>query len=258
MKEENIKRAVAEIHTRALFFHKLGIPFYLAIPPMKQDIYSEFLPYNYIRVKGSTPTEKIIAQVRNDSLIRFIDLKSALLKAKGAGKIYYKTDNHWNYRGGYYGYRTILERMKQDFPALLILDTADFTLKDTVVAGKNLAEIMNIKDYTQEVDAIPHLKLKRSVKGKLRGYKARPGFSYPSEFEIVREVHDPSLPKIVIVRDSYFYGLMPYIVENFRTTLVLYDTRRYDTFEEIMKKEKPDLVLYVIYEPQLQYLAGFH
>ena len=255
---DKIRKIASEIHNRAAYYHDKGIKFYLAVPPIKQDIYPEYLPQKYFRLPGKNVTEQIIDIIRKDSLIIFIDLKTALLKAKKFGRLYYKTDNHWNALGGYYGYRAVLDRMKRDFPSLSPLDTTDFTFEKKVIKGKDLAEIMNLADYIQEEDLVPHMKKKLAKEGKKKGYKSRPNFPYQMEFEMVREVNNPNLPLLVIVRDSYFYGMIPYIIENFRKTVILYDTGKYGTFDEAISTEKPDLVFYLIYEPMLPNMIGIH
>jgi hypothetical protein len=256
LNDEQVSLIVAEIHKRAVYYHDKGIRFYLAIPPMKTDIYPEYLPGNYYKVKTITATEKIIEIVSRDSLIKFIDLKSALIKAKKYGPLFYKTDNHWNTRGGYYAYHAILDRMKQDFSALQPLDTSDFKMNIQEIKGKNLTELIHLKDYFKDEEPTPNLKVERAKPGKIKGYKPRPDFPYPLEFEIVREVEDTSLPKILIVRDSFFYGLMPYIIENFKKTIIFYDSRVYGIFDDAVQIEKPDLVLYMIFEPRLPNLIG--
>lgn len=258
LNDEQINKIVSEIHDRAAYYHEKGIKFYLAVPPIKQEVYPEYLPQNYFRAPGKNVTDRILDQVRKDTMIRFIDLKSAMLKAKKHGRLYYKTDNHWNALGGYYGYRAVMDRIKQDFPSLHPLDTTDFTMRLDSIKGKNLAEIMNLTEYIQDVEPIPVMKVERAKEGKKRGYKPRPIFPYPLEFEIVREVDNVSLPLLVIVRDSYFYGMMPYIIENFKKTVILYDTYTYGIFDEAIKTEKPDLVFYMIYEPHLPNFIGIN
>ncbi len=255
---DKIRKIASEIHNRAAYYHDKGIKFYMAVPPIKQEIYPEYLPQNYYRVPGKNVTEQVLDLVRKDTMITFIDLKSALLKAKKFGRLYYKTDNHWNALGGYYGYRAVLDRMKQDFPQLTPLDTSDFTIEKQIIKGKNLAEIMNLTDYIQEEELVPHMKKELAKEGKKRGYKPRPIFPYPLEFEMVREVSNANLPLLVIVRDSYFYGMMPYIIENFRKTVILYDTYTYGIFDDAIKIEKPNLVFYMIYEPHLPNFVGIN
>jgi hypothetical protein len=49
---------------------------------------------------------------------------------------------------------------------------------------------------------------------------------------------------------------MPYIIENFRKTVILYDSGTYGIFDDAIQTEKPDLVLYMIFEPLLPNLIG--
>ena len=256
--DNQVNQIVNEIHKRAVYYHKKGIPFYLAIPPMKQDVYPEFLPGIYNEATGKKVTEKIIELIKKDTLVKFIDLKNILLKSKKFGRLYFKTDNHWNSLGGYFAYRAILERMKLDFSRLRPLDTADFFIKTNITKGMNLAQILNLSDYIKEEEPIPIMKVENAREGMKKGYKPRPGFWYPQEFEVVREVENAELPKILIVRDSFFYGLMPYIIENFNKTVVLYDSGVYGIFENVTETEKPDLVLYLIFEPFLLNLIGIN
>jgi hypothetical protein len=256
LSDDWIQKMAGEIHNRAAYYHAKGINFYLAVPPVKQEIYPEYLPLNYEKVPGKNITERVLDLIRKDTLVKLVDLKGALLKAKKFGQLYYKTDNHWNALGGYYGYRAVIDRMKQDFPSLHPLDTSDFTMESKIVKGMNMAQNMSVTDYVSEVDLIPHMKVQRAKEGKKRGYKPRPTFAYPEEFEIVREVDNPGFPMLVIVRDSYFYGMMPYIVQNFRKTVILYDTGTYGIFDDAIQNEKPNLVFYMIFEPHLLNLIG--
>jgi hypothetical protein len=256
LSDGQIKKIVSEIHNRAVYYHDKGIKFYLAIPPIKQEIYPEYLPLSYNKLPGPTVTDKILDLIKKDTLVKFVDVKSALLNAKKAGRLYYKTDNHWNALGGYYGYRAVIDRMKQDFPSLQPLEPTDFTLEKKVVKGKNMAENMSVTDYINDDELVPHLKVIRAKAGKPKGYKPRPKFPYPGEFEIVKKVDNVNLPLVVIIRDSYFYGIMPYMVENFRKTVILYDTYTYGIFDDAIQTEKPELVFYMIYEPHLPNLIG--
>jgi alginate O-acetyltransferase complex protein AlgJ len=254
--DSTVEKVFAGIHNRAAYYHKKGIKFYLAIPPIKMDIYPEYALRNYVKKPGSSFTEKVINLLKKDTLIRLVDLKSAMLAAKKYGQLYYKTDNHWNALGGYWGYRSVMECMKKDFPMLVPIDTCDFTMEKKTIKGKNLAEIMYLSNYVSDEELVPHMKKSRVREGKKQGYKPRPGFGYPAEFEVVCQVNDSSLPLLVIVRDSYFYGMMPYIIENFRKTVILYDTGVYGIFDDAIRNERPNLVLYMIYESHLPDIVG--
>jgi len=44
LSNDQIGQIVTEIHNRAVYYHDKGIKFYMAIPPVKQEIYPEYLP----------------------------------------------------------------------------------------------------------------------------------------------------------------------------------------------------------------------
>jgi len=253
---DQISQIVQELHKRAVYYTSKGIKFYLIIPLMKNEIYPEYLPPDYFRSPTGTNTDSIIAAIKKDTLIGFIDLKEPLLNAKKFGRLYYKTDNHWNFLGGFYGYTEIMNRMKKDFPSLKPLTFDDLWLVPMEIYGKNLANIMGISKFIKEEDHYVKFKKPRAKEGILAGYIPRPDFGYPNEYEIVKVVPDTTLPKIVVIRDSFLYGIMPYLNESFSRAVYIYDTGVYAIHEEVIEKEKPDIVLDVIFEIHLHEIIG--
>ncbi len=256
LSDNDIQKIADEVHKRAVYYHEKGIRFYLAVPPIKDEVYPEYLPRKYSRLSEKTLTDKILDLVRKDTLVGLVDMKSAVIGAKKHGTIYFKTDNHWNDLGAFYGYRAIIERISKDFPGLKALDSTDFTIETKPFTFGNMAQNLHVTDYVQDVILNPKLKVDRSREDKPRGYKPRPVFPYPAEFEYERTVDNPSLPTIMVVRDSYFNGMMPFITQNFRKSTILYDTFTYGVFDDAVQNEKPDIALYLISEPHMANLIG--
>jgi hypothetical protein len=161
-----IDSIVSQIHQRADFFRKKGIRFYFAVPPTKEEIYPEYLPGNYFRKKGKLVMDRIFEAFKKDSVINFIDLRKPLLEAKKNGRLYYKTDNHWNSLGAYYAYYEIINRMKEDFPQLKPLSRNDFTIENPKIDGQNLAVSMDLAKYIKDEDVVVSMKNKQAVIGK--------------------------------------------------------------------------------------------
>jgi hypothetical protein len=55
------------------------------------------------------------------------------------------------------------------------------------------------------------------------------------------------MPNIVIIRDSFYQTLVELTSENFNNSLFIWDNWEYGINEEIIKKEKPDIVLLEAY-----------
>jgi alginate O-acetyltransferase complex protein AlgJ len=243
-----------ELKRRAVLLNEMGTRFYVVFAPMKQEIYPEFLPPDYTRCPDGTVTDKIILMIQKCKGVNLIDLRKPLLEAKQFGRLYNKTDNHWNKLGSYYAYRAIIDVVRKDFPAIKPIELSDIRFKDTLIASGNLAIMTDLSDYLKEVDIKPYLSHPVAKPGLMAGYKPLNYWENPDDFEIVRETGDSSLPKALVIRDSFTNALMPYLNESFRKTVYIFDAWRYDYNETIVEHEKPDLVFLIIYEPHISHL----
>lgn len=243
---------VKYLKERTHWHEENGMKFYVAFAPMKQEIYPEYLPASYSRGKNGTLTDRIIAGVKKEPAIPFIELKPALIAAKGKGRLYGETDNHWNDRGAYYAYREIIRRIRKDFPQVGFPGDEDVTFSDTLTGGGNLAHILDLADYMDEQYPKATIRNRGANYGIPAGYK--PPYPFDAQYEFVMEKKDTNLPKAVIIRDSFGGFLAPYLSENFRKSVYIFDIWNYDYNQDIISNEKPDLVLLVIYEPHIHNL----
>ena len=246
---------VSELHKRAEFFRKKGIKFYFISPPAKQELYPEFLPSRFFRSPGGTATDKIMAELKKDTSINYIDVKQPLLEAKKRGMpLYYKTDTHWNSWGAWFGYLEVMKQMSKDFPRFQPLAESDFTMSYPVIKGKNLVEVMNLTNYISDEDVIINVKNSKAKTGKLHNYPKHPNSVFPGEY--VRYSGDSTLPTLMVISDSFVYSIMPFFDERTKKTVYIYDTGFYGTNDNIVDDVKPDMVLLIIYEPHLVNLIG--
>ena len=248
--------AVAEaIHQRADFFRKKGIKFYYIIPLTKQEFYPEYLPSRIFRSPTGTVTDKIIAKIKQDTSIPFIDLRPAMLEAKKRGpKLYYKTDTHWNSWGAYFAYLEVMKHMCRDFPQLKPIAESDFTISYPKIKGKNLVEVMNLTNYISDEDVVISVNNSIAKTGPLKDYPKHPNSNFPAEY--VRYTGDTTKPTLMVISDSFVFSIMPFFDEGFNKTVYIYDTGFYGTNENIINDVRPDLVLMIMYEPHLMSLIG--
>ncbi len=252
LKPSEIDSIVQGLEKRARWLAGKGIKFYVTFAPMKAEIYPEYLPAGYTRVKKGTITDKIIKALKDEPFVNFIELKPALLKAKKNDRLYNITDNHWNAKGAFVAYREIIERIKKDFPKTGYPTKTDVTFKDTVIQGGNLAAMLDLAEYLPETDYFPVIKNARARFGKTAGYKFPQLFD--GYYEIVKETGDTSLPRALVIRDSFGGAIMPFLDENFSKTVYIFDAWTYGYNREIVENEKPSLVLLIIYEPHIHNL----
>ena len=250
-----VSSLVEELHDRTLEYRKKGIKFYIAFPPMKPEIYPEFLPLDFRRTPKGTVTDRIVKAIKKDTIIQYIDLKKALKKAKIHGLLYYLTDNHWNENGAFYGYTEIINRIKKDFPKIKPVIRSDFNFTIEKFQDGNLSTMIGLSKYLDDTGYYPVLKNVRSKRLK-PSHKKPDWASMISDYEVVKSTGDSTLPNMVIIRDSYTDALYPFLDESFDTNTYIFDIWKYLRNEAIIYDLKPDIVLLVIFEPHISHLIG--
>jgi alginate O-acetyltransferase complex protein AlgJ len=257
LNDQQVNKVVQELHSRALFFEKKGIRFYVAIAPMKPEIYPEKLPVDFKRAPSGTLTDKVVKAINADPVIPYIDLKEPLLNAKKQNIIYYLTDTHWNPVGAFCAYTTIINRIRQDFPEVKPVTEKDFQYKFNTHRGGNLSEMIGMSGHIKESELTPVFKKVRS-RSQPAKYKI-PDWASPSSYNvIIKSTGDTTLPSVVIIRDSFGTGLMPFLDESFNTNTYVFDGWWYKRNETIIAEKKPDIVLLLIFEPNLGSLIGVY
>lgn len=249
-----VEMLVRDLHKRTLSYRKRGIRFYVAFPPMKHEIYSEYLPRTFMRSPGGIVTDKIVGAIRKDTVVQFIDLKAAMLESKRFGPLYYKTDNHWNWLGAFYGYSAVIGRIAKDFPVVKQVTRDDLRFDTLKVPPGNLAVMIGLKDYMTETDYIPTLYYQRAR--QLEATHQRPDWAKDIvNYESVRATGDTTLPTTVIIGDSYTDGMRPFFDESFNRTTYIFDGWNYFSNDVIIDDVKPEIVILLIFEPHISHLV---
>lgn len=251
---EEVETMYRKLHDRAQDLASQGIDFYFTIAPMKCEIYQDQLPYYYKRTPSNTRTDKLIARLSEDTLIRFIDSKKALLRVKDSIKTYQKTDQHWSSEGGFIVYKEIMLNLKRSFPGLRVLHDTDLTpIIDSSWCG-GLTIMARLAPDVSEMDFNYIVKRPRAYLSADEKYTPPVGFPYPGEYEIRLYVPDTTLPSILVIRDSFTNQTKVYLAESFEHSIFIFDNWQYQLHQDIITIEKPDIVLLEIYEPLLHHL----
>jgi len=254
--DDYVEAMRTELHGRALEYRKLGIKFYVAVAPMKSEIYPEYLPAYYTRTEKPIFTERVLDLLGKDTLYHLIDLKAPLLEGKKSGEVFYRTDNHWNGQGAWDTYSFITGCMSRDFPSIKPLKRPEIAYVPYRFSTGNLATLAGLQLFIKEFMYHPVVLHPRSAESSKFGYRPPPLFGYPDEYEIVRTVPDNSLPRIVVIRDSFFAPMLDVFSENFRKSVYIFDAWKYGPNYDIVAHEKPDIVLLEIYGPNLSNLLS--
>ncbi|MBQ7698905.1 MAG: hypothetical protein IJT49_01015 [Clostridia bacterium] len=174
--------------------------------------------------------------------VKFLDIREVMRQNTDIDKLYYQTDTHWTEIGAYFGYRAIAEASGQT-PYSLNL----FKAEEKTVPGGDLSSFAGLYGVTENVKFLnPAFKLKAV------GIADKPETIDRSVYagELESAVNDDSLPKAIMIRDSYSANLFPFICDHYG---YMYCQRMWDynvNYDKIAEI-KPDYVIYVICERNL-------
>ncbi len=209
-----------------------GIRYLVVVAPDKETIYPEFMPPALRPVRSESRLDQLLADLRLHSTVELLDLRPALTRAKAGGRVYHKTDTHWNDAGALVASREILARVRDWFPA------TDETppqgaLRTHVAAGGDLARILALEDRFPEerIDWVPA--------GPARARQAT-GETFQSADVTFTECGGCTGPIVVMNHDSFNANLAPILAEHFRR-LVLVEGSKLDN--ALIEREKPDIVI---------------
>lgn len=112
LNEDILKRTAVQQQKIADKLAEQGIDYVLILPPSKVSIYPEYIASgNY---SATTTADDILADyLGENTTVKVIKLKDALLAAKNNGQVFFKTDTYWNEYGAYIGYKEIINKLNE-------------------------------------------------------------------------------------------------------------------------------------------------
>jgi hypothetical protein len=229
---QELARWREDLEQRRDWLAERGIRYLVVVAPDKETIYPEFMPPALRPVRSESRLDQLLADLRLHSKVEVVDLRPALMRAKASGRVYHKTDTHWNDAGALVASREIIARLHTWFPAMSDAPLQG-SIRTRVTAGGDLARILALEDRFPEerIDWVPA--------GPAR---ARPESSdaYASADVAVMECADCTGPHVVMNHDSFNTNMAPLLAEYFRR-VVYVDGTKLDP--AIVEREKPALVI---------------
>jgi hypothetical protein len=132
-----------------------GIPYYFVVVPNKQSVYPEYMPPAMYHGKMHMLDRLLAAMSTPRPPPWIIDLRPALLSAKGGKVMFHLLDVHWNDYGAYVGYRALADILRRDgIPvAELGLEPGQF-VETHDDPGHDLADVMGMKADLQRITTV--------------------------------------------------------------------------------------------------------
>jgi len=210
-----------------------GIAYVFVIAPDKHVIYREYMP-GTIRPAAISRIDQLVSYLREHSTVRVLDLRPALLAAKVHERLYHRTDTHWNDRGAFVGYQSIIDALAEDFPALQHPSRSAFESRVVRSPGLDLAGMLGLTEVLSEEDLLlvprhPTARILEPLHPNRRLTHAR----------IVTEAPNRG-PRAVVFMDSFGPGLVPFLSEDFSRVVYLWQ----DNMDpQVVQQERPQVVI---------------
>ncbi len=214
-----------------------GIHYLFLIAPNKNSIYPGKMPDNIRRVRPYSRMDQLVSYLRTHTSVQVPDVRKALLRAKTNYPVYSRTDTHWNAYGSYIAYREIMKYISRWFNHTDPLPLSRFKVHFKNRSGGDLAEMLSL-----------HREIMREDIVRLR---ARPPLQFDGAglekiSRLVRQglTRCPTapLPNILMVHDSFYKRLKPYLSASFSRVFYIWDWSM-NFYPEIIEREKPKLVV---------------
>jgi hypothetical protein len=216
-----------------------GIRYLFTIAPEKSSIYAEYLPASLQPLGAPTRADQLLRWMRTHTTVSSLDLRLALGAAKSEGRLYRRTDTHWNEAGAFAAYRAVESWLRSEFPALVPLEAASFERRVEPGVAKDLAAMMAIAPMVTEDDIVlvPSAPLQVEPREPTDVMLRR---HYPPRHEPrVYECQTGELGRVLVVHDSFFEFLREWLAGHFRRSVFL----RSIFAPEVILEEHPDVVI---------------
>jgi len=231
--------------------NRMGISYYIAVPPDKHSVYNDRLPY-WCRTSHPDNLFKSV-QAYVDSALNFkiIDLKEYINEKKKDELLFFKTSSHWNQLGAFYAYQQLMKILHQDYPELKILELGNYSIDTMEVNKLDLSNILNLN--IKEETAILNPLFTETASLIEEPVPDFIHFDHERKDAWIR-YRNPMINnlKVLIFRDSFTTAMLPYLKESFGESLFIWDIK---LSKKLIEQEKPDIIIQIIAERTIDQLS---
>jgi len=225
-----------------------GIQYLFVVVPDKETIYPEFYPRGFEKLASESRLDQLGRFLGEQSDVHFLDLRTALRAAKQTGLLYYRTDTHWNDLGALVGVREMALSLSAVLPGVAIPCLDEYSPQASLRPGGDLAGMLSLSGVLPEDVVYLHRREPIPTTTSSEGLGVNPSGWL---FAVDRE-GDSNLPRAVVVGDSFAGMAKEFLALCFDRTVFVRDTAFNSFVQEIIRKEKPDVVVQMISERYLR------
>lgn len=245
-KPEELREWANNIAERNSFLKTHHIKFLLVLAPEKGSMYPELLPEGWHRSPGSTRLEQLQDFLKQNTNVDLVDARQLLSNEKSRGyKIYHSNDSHWNQRSAFLVSQEILSHLHRVFESIEPVPSSELLDGQDKFSG-DLAKMLALQ---QELpDFSPSIVVRRKPQAVPANAALVLASMGSQERAFATQVDNISLPRALVLRDSFCTYLTAPLSEHFRFTEFQW-TNEFHPHEILA--EKPDIVIDEIAERHL-------
>jgi hypothetical protein len=257
MKDQRIDSMRFELLRRKQFLDERNIAFIIVIAPEKYSVMPDPLP-NFFKPANTNKADQF-AQVVQELNIPLVDLRAHMadLQKNDREAFYFKYDSHWNYYGAFIAYQHIMQTVKISFPQLPVLNLDQYALQKQPHVGGNLVDLIAMRKYLSEEIIMLTPQFDTSHTPVVCPYEAPSFFPEVSSFFVGWETTSDTLPRLMVVRDSFTNSLIPYLKESFGRSVFIWDGWHMGLNVAIVENEKPDIYMLIVLESLVNNIVDF-
>jgi hypothetical protein len=216
-----------------------GARYVFVLAPDKQTAYPEKMPDGYRQI-GPSRGAQMIAYLEKNPGIDSLDLLPSLQSAKTADPehpLYLQMDTHWSSYGAYIGYRTLAEKLQQQFPTVRPMQPDEFDMTQVSRRYGDLSMMIQRGKQTEiETVPVPHITPSHLPESAAWGYYEKVSKTGKT---VSTAYPDGEIGKAIIFHDSFMKKMSPYLTRHFRRAV--WHWGEYDP--TLVAREKPDIVI---------------
>ncbi len=228
-----LKTIEISLNSWQTYLKKINISFYVIVPPNKNKVYKEFLPYQLNQ--KTTKIQQLTNHLKLKNKINLIDLTEPILNAKNDHQTHIKTDTHWNDYGAYIGYKNTLKDINKSFN-YDIEKLTDYTFNYNNNYAGDIPQLIKTHSFSTNTTLRKNHYQSKNV--QLEEYRR----CYKNTSKT---------GSVLIHHDSFMLAMMQFMNETFGEVNYL---KSYQLSEEVILKHQPNIVILELVERNLDAL----
>ena len=236
-------RAVSELQRRA---EARGARFVVLIAPNKHTVYPELLSNHPRRLGGLSRLETLETLAAANG-IRLVSPRRRLLQEKQRRQMYYRTDTHWTSGGAFVAYRQLMEGLQAAGMQLKVVSEDRLESTEVQHTG-DLYGLLGVENGEPETVERRSVREPRAV-AEVTDLHALDWEDFPAKSW---RMEGPAKPSLLVIGDSYFYVMAPFLRESFGTVTFVHHRLGHPPLEALRTGDY-DVVLLMMVERFLTY-----